>query len=125
MDKQKFLGRQRQRRRFHTRKRIRGTADRPRMSVNRSNRNIEVQVIDDFEGKTLVSVSSRDGETGSGISYGGIRIWLNLFWKNEIGPVARMFILDEMSLSSGTSFCRMIKKQGRKIGQVWPAAIEE
>ena len=71
MDKQKFLGKQRQRRRFHTRKRIRGTADRPRMSVNRSNRNIEVQVIDDFEGKTLVSVSSRDGETGSGISYGG------------------------------------------------------
>jgi len=34
---------------------VRGTADRPRLSVFRSNKNIYLQVIDDSQGKTLVS----------------------------------------------------------------------
>ena len=42
------------------RKRISGTADRPRMTVFRSNMEIYVQLIDDQAGKTLVSASSRD-----------------------------------------------------------------
>lgn len=42
------------------RKRISGTADRPRMTVFRSNKEIYVQLIDDLAGKTLVSASSRD-----------------------------------------------------------------
>ncbi|AYN68987.1 50S ribosomal protein L18 [Euzebyella marina] len=37
-----------------------GTAERPRLSVFRSNSAIYAQVIDDNEGKTLLSVSSRD-----------------------------------------------------------------
>lgn len=41
-----------------TRSSILGTADRPRMSVNISNRNISVQLIDDVSGKTLLSSSS-------------------------------------------------------------------
>lgn len=52
-----------QERRFRIKKRIRksivGTNDKPRMSVFRSNKGIYVQLIDDLEGKTLVSVSSR------------------------------------------------------------------
>lgn len=40
------------------RNKISGTADRPRMSVFRSNRQIYVQVINDAEGKTLVAASS-------------------------------------------------------------------
>ncbi len=40
------------------RKRILGTAARPRMSVFRSNKQIYVQVINDTEGKTIASASS-------------------------------------------------------------------
>ena len=51
-------------RRNKIRKRIRknlvGTSDRPRLSVFRSNKEIYAQIIDDVEGKTIVSASSRD-----------------------------------------------------------------
>ena len=42
------------------RKNVEGTADRPRMSVFRSNKEIYVQFIDDASGKTLISTSSSD-----------------------------------------------------------------
>jgi large subunit ribosomal protein L18 len=44
------------------RKQISGSATRPRMSVFRSNKQIYVQFIDDLEGKTLLSVCSRNKE---------------------------------------------------------------
>lgn len=40
------------------RKSISGTAERPRMSIFRSNKQISVQIIDDLTGKTIVSISS-------------------------------------------------------------------
>ncbi|MVN90003.1 50S ribosomal protein L18 [Mucilaginibacter aquatilis] len=40
------------------RKRISGSAERPRLSVFRSNKGIYAQIIDDVAGKTLVSASS-------------------------------------------------------------------
>ncbi|RUT79462.1 50S ribosomal protein L18 [Ancylomarina longa] len=40
------------------RKSISGTAERPRMSVFRSNKQISVQLIDDISGKTLVATTS-------------------------------------------------------------------
>lgn len=42
------------------RKKIKGTAERPRLTVFRSNKQVYVQVIDDISGKTLVSASSRE-----------------------------------------------------------------
>ncbi|MBU2651120.1 MAG: 50S ribosomal protein L18 [Bacteroidetes bacterium] len=42
------------------RKSIHGTTERPRMSVFRSNKQIYVQLIDDLDGKTLVSASSKE-----------------------------------------------------------------
>lgn len=39
--------------------RISGTAERPRMTVFRSNKQIYVQLVDDFAGKTLCAASSR------------------------------------------------------------------
>jgi large subunit ribosomal protein L18 len=53
-------------RRERIRKRIRkvsfGTAERPRLSVFRSNKDIYAQLIDDNKGITLVAASSRDKE---------------------------------------------------------------
>jgi len=50
------------RRHRRVRKKIFGTPDRPRMNVFRSSNEIYVQVIDDFQGHTLVSASSIDAE---------------------------------------------------------------
>lgn len=44
---------------------ISGTAERPRMSVFRSNKGIYVQVIDDLAGSTLVAASSKGLEGGT------------------------------------------------------------
>ena len=44
------------------RKRLSGEANRPRFSVFRSNKNIFVQLIDDIEGKTILSASSKNKE---------------------------------------------------------------
>ena len=44
---------------------ISGTAERPRMSVFRSNKGIYVQVIDDLAGPTLVAASSKGLEGGT------------------------------------------------------------
>jgi large subunit ribosomal protein L18 len=60
MDHSKQLVRQRLRRSFRVRKRIRGTQQRPRLSVARSHKHISAQVIDDSTGKTLVAASSLD-----------------------------------------------------------------
>ncbi len=47
-----------QRRKYHVRKKVLGTQDRPRLSVFRSNRHIYAQIIDDTAGATLVSAST-------------------------------------------------------------------
>ena len=47
------------RRKYHVRKKVSGTPERPRLSVFRSNRHIYAQIIDDTAGATLVSASTR------------------------------------------------------------------
>ena len=47
------------RRKYHVRKKICGTRERPRLSVFRSSRHIYAQIIDDTAGATLVSASTR------------------------------------------------------------------
>jgi large subunit ribosomal protein L18 len=54
--------RKRYKRKAHIRKRIAGTAARPRMSVVRSNRSLSIQVIDDERGHTLASASTLEKE---------------------------------------------------------------
>lgn len=68
--KQKRLGKDvstvrrlaRTRRHFRIRKKISGTAVRPRLVVNRSSRHIAVQVIDDLAGHTLASASTMEAD---------------------------------------------------------------
>jgi large subunit ribosomal protein L18 len=50
----------RARRHFRVRKTVRGTAERPRLVVTRSLRNITAQVVDDLKGHTLASASTLD-----------------------------------------------------------------
>ena len=45
---------------YRIRKHVNGTAERPRMVVFRSNKQIYVQVIDDEQGRTLAAASSND-----------------------------------------------------------------
>ena len=56
-------------RRLRIKRRIRkvvtGTAERPRMSVFRSNKEIYAQLIDDTTGKTILSASSREKDVAS------------------------------------------------------------
>lgn len=52
----------RQKIRDSIRKKIAGTAERPRMSLYRSNKEIYVQFVNDDQGHTIVSASSRDQE---------------------------------------------------------------
>jgi len=44
------------------RKKVQGTAQRPRLAVNRSSRHIVVQLIDDLAGHTLASASSLEAD---------------------------------------------------------------
>lgn len=46
--------------RLRIRRRVMGTADRPRLAVSRSLSHISVQVVDDLAGRTIASASSRE-----------------------------------------------------------------
>ena len=54
--------RKRFKRKVHIRKRVFGTAERPRMTITRSNRSLSVQIIDDTKGHTMVSASTLEKE---------------------------------------------------------------
>lgn len=71
MDHHKFVGRQRQRRRFAVRKRLRGTAERPRLSVQRTHKHVYCQLIDDESGKTIAAASTRDQDLRGQLKTGG------------------------------------------------------
>ena len=53
------------RRKKHIRKRISGTAQKPRITVFKSNKYVYVQAIDDLEGKTLVSLNNLSSDMKS------------------------------------------------------------
>jgi large subunit ribosomal protein L18 len=54
------------RRHRRVRKHVRGSVDRPRLAVYRSNKHISAQIIDDSSGRTLAAASSVEGDLRGG-----------------------------------------------------------
>jgi large subunit ribosomal protein L18 len=71
MDNKKKKHKKRQRRRYHVRNRLRGTADHPRLCIHRSLKHFSCQLVDDLSGKTIASASTRDKNVRSGVGNGG------------------------------------------------------
>ena len=71
MSHERRIGRQRQRRGYRVRNRLKKDATRPRLSVFRSHQNCFAQIIDDGDGRTLVSAGTMDKQLREEISYGG------------------------------------------------------
>ena len=81
----KTIDRRSKRKRIHgrLRKRLTGTAERPRLNVFRSHKNLYFQLIDDLEGKTLTSFSTLKESFRKANSKGG-----NLKAARELGILA-------------------------------------
>lgn len=62
---------QRRRRKRHVRKNVAGTSDRPRLTVFRSHKNIYAQIVDDLDGRTLVSSSTMEKPLRAELGDGG------------------------------------------------------
>ena len=71
MDHIKEKLRKRNRRHLRIRKKVVGTAERPRLSVYRSLKHMYCQIINDIEGRTLVAASTQSPDIRSLIKYGG------------------------------------------------------
>ena len=71
MNQSKLVEVRRQRRQRHVRKRLTGTAERPRLAVFRSSKHIYAQVINDASGTTLAAAGTLDPEIRSQHAYGG------------------------------------------------------
>jgi large subunit ribosomal protein L18 len=62
---------QRQRRSWRVRKNVRGTPERPRLSIMRSLKHTYAQVIDDSKGCTLASAATTEAVLKKEVKYGG------------------------------------------------------
>lgn len=71
MEHNRKINRQRTRRKFRVRKRLQGSAEKPRLSVFRSHKHITAQIVNDLDGVTLASASTLDKALAKAIKYGG------------------------------------------------------
>lgn len=71
MDRQKRKNLSWLKRHNRVRKKVFGNAERPRLSIYRSLKNIYTQLIDDMNSRTLISISTRDTRLKNKLKYGG------------------------------------------------------
>ncbi len=71
MNREKKTRARRLRRHYRVRRHVRGTAERPRLSVCRSGKHIYAQIINDDEGRTLLAVSTTSPELRASLKTGG------------------------------------------------------
>lgn len=70
MNRQELKTARRIRRKMHIRKKENARFDRMRLNINRSLKHVYAQIIDDKEGRTLVSASTLDKEVRSALTPG-------------------------------------------------------
>ena len=70
-NQRKLVQVRRLRRQRHVRKKLAGSAERPRLAVFRSSKHIYAQLIDDLSGQTLAAASSAMKDVKTGVPYGG------------------------------------------------------
>jgi large subunit ribosomal protein L18 len=58
MNRLKLKKKRYNRRKLRIKKKIKSSSDRPRLCISRSNKNLYVQIIDDFKGNTIISAST-------------------------------------------------------------------
>lgn len=117
MDSQRAKVRQRRRRAFRVRKRLRGTAEQPRLCVSRSHRNITAQLIDDASGKTVASASTLEKSVAEQVKYGG----------NKSAAAAVGKVIAERGVAAGVkavSFDRGAYKYHGRVAELANAARE-
>ncbi|HAA68268.1 MAG TPA: 50S ribosomal protein L18 [Planctomycetaceae bacterium] len=108
MNRQKYLEKQRQRRRYHVRHKLRGSAEQPRLSVDRSLTNIGGQLIDDAAGSTLISVHSQEKSVRGEIKVAG-----NCDAAAIVGK-----LLAERALAAGIKKIRFDRGHGKYHGRI-------
>ena len=79
----------RQRRQERIRKKIKGTAERPRLAVYRSEGHFYAQLIDDVEGKTLLGLSTLSKE------FSGLKDAGNIKGASELGKLVARKALEK------------------------------
>ena len=94
MPKDKNARQLRKVRQARVRKKVSGTAERPRLSVFRSLKHIYAQIIDDTTGRTLVAASSQEDMKSGGESNSGTKTDVS----NVVGKA-----LAERALSAGVT----------------------
>ncbi len=92
----KKLSRNEMRLRIHRRirKRVRGTVERPRLSVFRSLQHIYAQVIDDTRGHTLAAASSLEEGVAGGGNLAGARVVGRLVAERALAKGIRRVVFD-------------------------------
>lgn len=108
MTQEQVIARRRLRRRFRVRRRIRGTTERPRLSVFRSNKHMQVQVIDDDRGRTLAAASTYEKEILGSLRTGG----------NKLAAQAVGKAIAERALAAGVKHVCFDRREYRYHGRV-------
>ncbi len=108
MKAEKVISIRKIRRTFRVRNKLRGTADRPRLSVFRSHKHVYCQLVDDTTGKTLASASTRDKDLSEQIKYGGNKTAAQVIGK----------AIAERSLAAGVKAVRFDRGHYRYHGRV-------